>query len=79
MTYNLQYTTSTALTISTVSTIYRFFSRFLDMIYNHSIKKLPIVAGKLGELDPHSTGRNRVIRPMHIYPDYFRVNRKTAI
>ena len=51
----------------------------LDAIYNHSIKKLPVTAGKLGELDPHSTGRNRVIRPMHIYPDYFGINRKTTI
>ena len=51
----------------------------LDAIYNHSTEKLPVTAGKLGELDPHSTGRNRVIRPMHIYPDYFGINRKTTI
>ena len=56
-----------------------FSRRPLDAIYNHSIKKLPITAGKLGKLDPHSTGRNRVIRPMHIYPDYFGINRKTTI
>jgi len=43
----------------------------LDVIYYHSTEKLLVTAGKLGELDPHSTGRNRVIRPMHIYPDYF--------
>jgi hypothetical protein len=55
------------------------FMRFLDAMYNHFIKKLPVTAGKLGELDPHSTGRNRVIRPMHMYPDYFRINRKTTI
>jgi len=51
----------------------------LDAIYNHFIKKLPVTAGKLGELDPHSPGRNRVIRPMYIYPDYFGINRKTTI
>ena len=50
-----------------------------DAIYNHSIKKLPVIAGKLGELDSHSTGRNGVIRPVHIYPDYFGINRKTTI
>jgi hypothetical protein len=55
------------------------FIHCLDAIYNYSIKKLPVVAGKLGELDPPSTRRNRVIRPMHIYPDYFRINHKTAI
>ncbi len=55
------------------------FIRCLDAIYNHTIKKLPVTAGNLGKLDPHSTGCNRVIRPMHIYPDYFGINRKTTI
>jgi hypothetical protein len=78
MTYNLRYASSAifaALTISRASTIYRFFMRSLDVVYNHSIKKLPIITGKLGELDSHPTGRNRVIRPLHIHPDYFGINR----
>jgi hypothetical protein len=78
MTYNLRYTYSTiitALAITTVSTIYRFFIRSLDAIYDRSIEKLPVIIGKLGELDSHPTGRNRVIRPVHIHPDYFGINR----